>query len=403
MHLTRRALLDTALIGATSRLLSGAGQLGAERPSTKATARGYPRLIAQWKLDGDCRDSVGSHHGYAKNVSFVEGRDGRSDGAAFFNGVDASIKVNHDDDIAFGTKEFSISTWINLKQDLTSVIGDILCKYDSKRRKGINLGIAGSSPGYSSVGDAKNVHCGIDNGIVGSWVDCGRPWKSNPLISTLIVYKGQLYTGIADASRPEDACKMFRYAGGTEWVDCGRLGKDMLTLTVFSVIVHKGQFYAGTGVWDWVKAIKGIAGPNHVYCYEGGREWRDCGEFGTGHRVLSLASFKGDLYAGDDNGKCYRYDGGTKWTFCGQPENENRLNTMMVYQGHLYVGTHGSMYRYEGDTRWTSIGRKPFGTTQVHTMKVYDSHLYAGTWPFGRVLPHVACIGGVCKRGQYHY
>lgn len=372
MNIGRRSLLTGAL---------GLPVLGAQ---VKSGA--LPALVAQWKLNGDCRDAAGNHHGVDRGVTFVEGRNGQPKGAAAFDGINASIEVVHDHDLRFETGEFSISLWLNVKPDLTSVIGDVMSKYHARQRKGFNLSVAGSSPGYSSVGDARNVRFGIDNGVTGSWLDCGRPWKSNPLISTLVVYKGNLYTGIADASRPEDACHVFRYAGGTDWEDCGRLGNDPLTLSVHSVIVHKGNLYGGTGVWDWIRSIAGAAGPSHVYCYEGGKTWRDCGQLGNGHRVLSLASFKGDLYAGDDTGKCYRYDGGIKWSYCGQLGNDNRLNTMMVYRGYLYGASHGNMYRYEGDTRWTCIGKRPFGTTQIHTLQVYDSHLYAGTWPFGKAL-----------------
>lgn len=366
--------------------LAGAGALAAQGVQPQARGQAGPGLIAHWKLTGDCRDAAGRHHGVDHGVAFVEGPGGAIKVAARFDGVESFIEVADAASLKFADGQFSIAAWVKLDSDVTTVIGDILSKYDPRIRKGLNLSVGSSSPGYSSVGDAKNLYFGIDNGVNGPWLDCGRPWKSNPLISTLIAYRGQLYTGIADASRPQDACRMFRYAGGTEWEDCGRLGKDLLTLSVCSVIVHKGRLYAGTGVWDWVKALKGIAGPNHVYCYEGAKEWRDCGQFGAGRRVLSLASFKGDLYAGDDTGKCFRYDGGTRWSFCGQLENEIRLDTMMAFRGHLYAGTHGSMYRYDGDTRWTCIGRKPFGTTQVHTLQVYDSHLHAGTWPFGKVL-----------------
>jgi hypothetical protein len=373
--MTRRDLLGAAFAGAGSAALSGAAQ-----------ANGWPRLIAHWTLDGDCRDSAGSHHGDGRNVKFTAGRDGRPEGAASFNGMDAVIEVKHHDDLRLGVQPFSVSAWVNVEQDLHTVIGDVLTKYDADRRRGFNLGIAGNSPAYSSVGDAKHVHFGIDNGINGSWLDCGKPWKSNPLISALTVYKNQLYASIADASRPEDACRVFRYAGGTDWVDCGRLGTDPLTLSVMSLIVHKGRLYAGTGVWDWDKAIKGISGPTHVYCYEGDKQWRDCGRFGHGFRVFSMASFKGSLYTGDDTGKCYRYDGDQSWTFCGQVGNEHRLNTLMIYRGHLYGASHGSFFRYEGGQEWTRIGANPYATTQVHTLQVYDSHLYAGTWPLGKVL-----------------
>jgi hypothetical protein len=153
-----------------------------------------------------------------------------------------------------------------------------------------------------------------------------------------------------------------------------------------SMIVHKGYLYAGTGVWDWEKAIAGIGGPNHVYRYEGGTQWRDCGPVGNGYRVFSLASFKGNLYAGDDTGRCYRHDADTSWSFCGQLGNDDRLLSMTVYRGHLYGSSSPAIYRYDGGTSWTCIGREPFGTVQVHKLQVYDGHLFAGTWPFGKVL-----------------
>ena len=162
------------------------------------------------------------------------------------------------------------------------------------------------------------------------------------------------------------------------------MGSDPLTLSVMSLIVHKGRLYAGSGVWNWDKAIKGISGPTHVYCYEGDKQWRDCGRFGSGFRVFSMASFKGDLYTGDDTGKCYRYDGDKKWTFCGQLANEHRLNTLMIYRGSMYGASHGGFFRYEGGEKWTRIGANPYATTQTHTMVVYDSHLFAGTWPLGQ-------------------
>lgn len=400
MRTNRRRLLKSALgaFGAglslplveTVAAKSGSRPGGTPSEGGRAQTKelGWPALVAQWKLDGDCRDSVGSHHGEGHGVKFVEGRNGKPSGAALFNGEGAFIEVPHAETFPFGVREFSIALWVNLSEDLTSVVGNLMSKYDAPRRTGFNFTICGSSPGYSGMSDARNVHFGIDSGVCGSWAECGKPWKSNPLIGTLIVYKGNLYTGIADASRPEDACRVFRYAGGTEWIDCGRLGNDLRNPTVFSVAVHRGNLYAGTGQWDWVKARAGVAGPNHVYRYEGGKEWRDCGQFGNGYRVMSLASFKGDLYASDDMLKVYRYEGGTKWAYCGQLSDgsERLVNCITAYRGHLYGSTHPGIYRYDGGTTWVTIGRGPFNCTQVHKLQVYDGHLYAGTWPHGRVL-----------------
>lgn len=389
MVMSRRNLLGKTLgaagLAAASKVVGHASG-GTPTASAGPQKGAMPGLIAHWKLDGDCKDAVGKHHGEGQNIKFVAGRDGKPGGAASFNGSDALITVDDDGDWRFGTQEFSISAWVNVQQDVDSVPGDILTKYDPADRTGFNFGLAGSSAAYSSVGDAKNVHFGIDYGINGSWMDCGKPWKSNPLISTLAVYKNQLYTGIADAARPEDACHVFRYAGDTEWVDCGRLGTDPLTLTAFSMAVHKGSLYCGTGVWDWAKAIPGIGGPAHVYCYEGEKRWRDCGKIGHGIRIFCLASFKGDLYAGDDTGKCYRWDGGTNWIFAGQLGREHRLNSMTIWRGNLYGSSHGSVFRYEGGTNWTCIGKNPYDANQIHKIQVYNGQLIAGTWPYGTVM-----------------
>jgi hypothetical protein len=358
------------------------------RGGPKSTDLTWPPLLAHWKLNGNCQDSAGSHHGVGHGVRFVRGRDGKSGGAALFNGEGAYIEVPHAETLPSGTRDFSIALWVNLSGDITSVVGNVMSKYDAPRRTGFNFAICGSSPGYSGMSDAKNVHFGIDSAVCGSWGDCGKPWKTNPLIGTLIVYKGSLYTGIADASRPEDACHVFRYAGDAEWIDCGRLGNDPLTPAVFSVAVHRGSLYAGTGQWDWFRARAGVAGLNHVYRYEGEKDWNDCGQFGNGYRVMSLASFRGELYASDDQLKVYRYDGGQKWAYCGQLSDgsERLVNCVTSYRGHLYGSTHPSIYRYDGRTTWECIGKAPFGVTQVHKLQVYDAHLYAGTWPHGKVL-----------------
>jgi hypothetical protein len=400
---TRRSLLAAGLGTGMSAILgkivgpprgiqpavAALGTAGSASGHTAETS-GPVKLLAHWKMDGHCRDSAGSHHGEQNNIQFVPGHDGHPEGAAKFDGKNSVVEVADHEDFHFDTREFSIAVWVNTPQDLDSVIGDVFSKYDPHRRRGVNLSICGSSPGYSGIGDAKNVQFGIDNGVNESWTDCGRPSKNNPLICALAVYKGNLYAGIASASMPENACHVYRYAGGHDWVDCGRLGNDPLTVSAYSMIVHKGDLYAGTGTYDWDKARGGIGGPSHVYRYQGGKEWEDCGEFSKGFRTTSLASYKGRLYAGDDYAACYRYEGNGKWSSCGRLGTdwnvERMFNTTAVFQGDLYAASLPGIYRYAGESTWESIGQRPFGTTQVHKLQIYDRHLWAGTWPFGKVL-----------------
>jgi concanavalin A-like lectin/glucanase superfamily protein len=387
-----KSLVATAGLAAAPAIGARAAALVSQAPA-KATSQAAgakvsspPQLVAHWGLDGDSKDRAGNHHGDARSVTFAEGVDGRAGGAAVFSAVDSAIEVPDADALNFGTQPFSLSLWLKLKEDLDSAPGDLISKFDAPLRRGFNLSLLGNSSGYSSYGDRKGLHFGIDNGINGSWLDHGRPWKTNPTITTLTVYKGELYAATGDASRAEDACRIFRFAGNEKWIDCGRVGNNPLTLSAFSTVVHKGKFYAGTGTWDWEKSNAGRGGRNHVYCYEGETRWSDCGAVGNGFDVMSLASFKGSLYAADDNTKCYRYDGDRSWSFCGQLDETNKLNCLMVYQGSLYGATHGFMYRYEGGTKWECIGRNPHGATQMHKLQVFAGRLCAGTWPHGKVL-----------------
>jgi hypothetical protein len=364
-----------------------------QEPKTKASdhpsaakVSSRPQLVSHWKLDGDYQDASGLNHGKAQGVAFVEGVDGRAGGAALFNGVDSSIEVPDTAALNFGTESFSMALWVKAKEDVESPPGALINKFDWPLRRGFNLNLVSSSSGYSSVGDSRGVHFGIDNGISGSWQDCGRPWKTNPVITTLTVYKGQLYAGIGDASRSEDACRLFRFEGPDNWVDCGRVGNDPLTASAMSTVVHKGKLYVGTGTYDWERSNTGRGGQNRVCNYEGETRWRDCGTVGNGYCVMSLASFKGSLYAADDNVECYRYDGNGSWEFCGQLDRTSRINCLMPYNGSLYGATHGFYYRYEGGTKWECIGRNPHGVTQTHKLQVFGGRLYAGTWPKGKVL-----------------
>lgn len=340
-------------------------------------------LAGYWKLQNDCIDYSGNgNNGVNNGVRF----NGES---AEFNGAGAFIKIRNNRTLQPGTNDFSISAWVKCEPG-AQVTGDIVNKYDPAARRGINLHVNASSPGYSSASDCRNLQFGIDNAVDGKWVDCGRPWSSNPLISTLTVYKGHLYTGTSDASDPNDACHVYRYDGGSKWVDCGRVSDDPKVPSIFSITVHKGGLYVGTGVWDWERAWNKDAGPVHVYRYMGGKKWHDCGRIGKGYRVKSMASFGGNLYVSDDEGFVYRYDGDGNWPVCGDFKG-GIIQAMMVYQGHLYGTIFGSgfVYRYDGGTEWTLVGEKfwdKFGANQLHTLEVYSGSLYLGTWPDGRVL-----------------
>jgi Concanavalin A-like lectin/glucanases superfamily len=139
---------------------------------------------------------------------------------------------------------------------------------------------------------------------------------------------------------------------------------------------------------------KGNSGPNHVYRYEGGTNRHDCGQFGPGYRILSLASVRGDLYASDDKGFQYRYDGDNSWTPCGdvnkdELHKDKKIFSTMAYQGKLFGGSSVKVLRYEGDTKWDAIAQFDSAViNQIHTLGVWQGRLFAGTWPEGKVVTY---------------
>jgi len=346
-------------------------------------------LIAHWPLQQDTRDITETHHGTPQHITFTDGPGGNLSKAAQFTHPNSSVEVPSSGNLQLTNQDFSIAAWIRCDTPMRGAFGDILSKFDPVCRSGLNLQVSGSTAGYSAMSDTRHIHFGIDDGYVGPWTDCGKPWPSNTLISSLVAYEGNLYAGTTDADNPMDAAHVFRWLGGTEWEDCGRLGTDPAHLSVQSMIVHDGRLYAGTGVWDWLRASGDGFTPalSRVFVYEGGQEWRDLGPVGTSVRVLTLASFNGDLYAGLDRvggGHCFKYDGNT-WTDCGAPDGDNFEN-LFPLDGGLYGSTHRNQYLYDGDQTWTCISREPHGITQTHGFQTYQGKLWAGTWPQGYVL-----------------
>ena len=203
----------------------------------------------------------------------------------------ASEKLN------LGKDDFSISIWVKCAGTPGDIVGDVLSKFDLATRTGLNFTISASSSGYSSNCDTRNVQIGIDSNTEGKWEDCGRPSPTNTSVPNMVVYNGDLYVGIAGSIDSNETCKIFRYAGGGKWIDCGRAGDISSAISVQSMIVHKGDLYVGTGIWDWIRNHCKYQTETHVYKYLGGTSWLDCGQAGNATRLSALASYSEDLYS----------------------------------------------------------------------------------------------------------
>ena len=347
-------------------------------------------LVAHWQLTRDARDSVGGHHPINHSVTF----DGT---AAKFHGRGAWLELPKSLTPDIHQQPFTVCTWIHTDDILDDSLGDILSCFDQMTRTGFNLGLMNYSGITCAQSNWRNLFFGIDAGVGGEkWIDRGRPGK-NQLINSLAIFNGDLYAATWEPGA-NDRGHLYRYAGGTNWVDCGAPSPAN---ALKSLAVYRGKLYASSerysGGGSSLPRSPNENDGGHVYRYEGGTNWTECGKIGDVRSVSGLAVYKGKLYAGTGTTGSwrdrprwrgmYRFDGIGKWTDCGCPGN--RITHLGVHDGSLYGLSYdaGQFYRYEGGTNWLSLGPVP-DTTQVYGMISYQGNLHVGTWPTGSVFEH---------------
>lgn len=389
-------------IGGLNSVFRHMGEAIAEAPSAPSVQL-EGGLIGYWRLLGDCRDHSG--HGYHGTDHGVDLQTGS------FDGRGAHIEIPPAEGLQLGCGDFTVSAWVWTDKVIDDRLGDVLSWYDPPRRRGVTLTLYSSAGGYQSTGDDRHVCFGIDNARLGDWQDCGRPNPtSNYVSNSLTVFDGDLYAATIDAADEAGWCHVYRYAGGKDWVDCGRVGKRKTT-GVMALIVHQGRLYAGTSTYDWTRIFSGKYDTAHVYRYEGGTTWTDCGQPGQMLRINCLASYGGRLYVGGDRGlppegekqwtgrpyQIFVYEGGTKWSVAGTfpPEPPRSLypHAMAVHDGKLYAG-YPNVFAFDG-RKWEFAGT-PLGKTppeliphlQVHSLAVFRGKLIAGMWPEARVVEY---------------
>lgn len=348
-----------------------------------------PGLLGKWDLNTDANDSSGhGHHAVNHGVEF-RGND------AIFNGRDAWLEVSSLPKLS--KKSFSLSVWIHTADKLDDSLGDIVSSFDPATRTGFNLGLMNYSGITCAQSNWRNLFFGVDANVGGDrWIDRGRPGK-NQLINSLVVFAGDLYATTWEPGA-NDRGHLYRYAGGTNWIDCG---SPSPANALKSVAVYQGQLYVSSerysGGGSSLPRSPNENDGGHVYRYEGGTNWTDCGKIGDVRSVSGLAVYQGKLYAGTGTTGSwrdrprwrgmYRFDGIGKWTDCGCPGN--RITHLGVHNGGLYGLSYdaGQFYRYQGGTNWLSLGPVP-DTTQVYGMISYEGKLHVGTWPTGSVFEH---------------
>ncbi len=234
--------------------------------------------------------------------------------------------------------------------------------------------------GDASGTAAKNGSSGAPVGTSADlWEDCGSPDPCNA-VAALAVHDGALYAGVmrynaGGSSLPESpnthpGGRVYRYAGGQEWIDCGQLpGAD----SVLCLTVYRGELYA-IPIYS-----------QGVFRYEGGTSWRDCGS--PGRRLMSLTVHNGHLYAaGNEGGGVFRYDGDRSWEACGFQEGMTQIYSFAPHYGGLHIGAwpQARVYEYDGRRHWLDRGLMG-EEKEVMAMMVYNGKLYAGTLPLAEI------------------
>lgn len=293
-----------------------------------------------------------------------------------------------------GTGDFSIAVWA--KADVMDrVTGDLVSQYDVAKRRGFHLTLKCNPGVTSSQANWRHLQFGIDDDKPSAWRDCGRPGQAL-FAFAMATHDGVLFAGTCEPGVGEQG-RVYRYEGGEKWTDCGGLdGSNAVT----ALAVHKGSLFAGTGKYR----VAGSSLPEsenkqlggRVFRYEGGSRWVDCGQLDDTEAVGGLVEFGGQLYASSlyQPPGFFRYEGGTRWTRLPDAQGPDRTSgeigprrvvSLAPHEGHLYGSSYdsGHVYRFDGET-WSNCGQVG-DNTQTYAFTHYEGRLHAATWPSGRV------------------
>ena len=363
-----------------------------------ATAQCDDGLIAHWPLAENGQDVSGNGiHATSHGVDFnAAGPSGVPITAAGFDGQSALLEIPAHQRLQLGTQNFSVSVWVDADAGFADVPGDLISQYDAATRRGFHLGLKTSAGVTFSQANVRQLQFGIDqNRPDESWEDCGSP--GNALLAfALCEFDGQLYAGTCEPGR-DDAGHVYRYDGQAKWTDCGA---PDLSNSVTALAVFDGQLYAGTGKYR----VAGSSLPEsentvlggRIFRYAGESNWIDCGRLAESEAVGGMVVFGNRLYASSlyRPAGFFRYAGGTTWQDAGCPQRpadlpgdttQMRVEAMGVYNGWLYATSYdgGRVFRFNGES-WFDCGQLA-DNTQSYAFAILEGRLYVGTWPSGRV------------------
>jgi hypothetical protein len=347
-------------------------------------------LVGHWPLSGDARDRSGN--GLDATVEGpvdldLDGPDGTARGSAGFDGISARLVVPG---VELGTSDLTVSAWVHTEESVDDLIGDLVSQYDPESRRGFHLAIKTNSGVTFSQANRRHLQFGIDDDRESDWTSEGRPGGERSILPfALASVDGALFAGTCEPGAG-DSGRVYRLGDDGDWIDCGAPDASN---SVTALAEFDGRLYAGTGKYR-VSGSSLPDSPNttpggRIFRYEGGADWADCGRLPGVEAVSGLVVFRGALHAGSLYAPAgfFRYEGGADWTPIGVPDGR-RVEALGVFNDHLYATSYdrGHVYRYDGE-RWADLGQlgDPGENTQTYSFAVYRGRLHVGTWRSGRV------------------
>ena len=380
---TERPAADTLIDG---KLTAAASQVDLDRG-----------LLAHWPLRGDVVDMVtGTASGEIQGP--VDLRS--SDRSAGFFGSGSWLEIPATKAPRLAGGDFSLAAWVRCDEADPrgdgQLTGDLISQYDPRSRRGFQLSLKSAAGVTSNQPNWRHLQFGIDDDRSGAWRDCGRPGEA-VFGFALAVHEGALYAGTCEAGQGQ-AGTVYRYGGEQNWIDCGAPDRSN---SVTSLAVYRGQLYAGTGKYRLAGSSltesenEQLGG--RVFRYAGGKQWVLCGELPDTEAIGGLVVFKDRLHASSlyRPAGFFRYEPETQtWSRLPVPQGldattqeiaDRRVEAMTVFGGYLYASSYdgGHVYRFDSEG-WLDCGRLG-DNTQTYSFAQYDGRLYVGTWPSGRV------------------
>jgi hypothetical protein len=265
-----------------------------------------------------------------------------------------------------------------------------------------------------------------------------------------------------DSANQGPGGRIFRYAGGSEWIDTGGLGDaDSVAAIVplgdelYAIPMYSEGLYrlepGGTGGWTWcgspgrrllalgvhdgalygagndhadvvsanaqtaagiVVPARSAEGGGGVFRYLGGTSWASLGLQPETTQVYSIETFGGAMHVGTwPNGLVYRQTGDA-WQSCGRLGRETEVMNLIAFNGALYGGTlpEARLFRLDGAQTWTDVGRLDDTPDVLYrraaSMAVHDGDLVVGTLPSARVhsmrVGVTVSTGRALEHGRHH-